>query len=90
MLAGCYRIITKMNGAPFHKGDVVQILVGEYQGHTATVYEEWRDRKQVRIDLGEQAKQHFKDVFSYNKICRVNQGVESVERAKNKNKQCSK
>ena len=70
-LRGFYYVITRMNGAPFRKGDVVQILVGEYQGHIAGVYEEWRDRKQVRVDLGDQAAKDVKDVFSLNELCRA-------------------
>lgn len=66
-----YYIITWMNGSPFHKGDTVQILVGEHKGQIASVYEEWKDRKQVRVDLGEPARQDLKDVFSFNEICRI-------------------
>jgi len=69
---GFYYIITRMNGAPFHKGDVVQNLSGEYKGHVVSVYEEWKGRKQVRVDLGETAMKDLKDVFSFNEICRVN------------------
>ena len=52
---GLRHLRAKINGAPFRKGDVVQILVGQYRGQVACIYEEWRDRKQVRVDLGEQA-----------------------------------
>ena len=70
VLRGLNYIITSMNGAPFQEGDIVQVLVGEYQGQVGRVYEEWNDRKQVRVDLGDQAKKDLKDIFSFNKICR--------------------
>ncbi len=70
VLRGLNYIITRMNGAPFQKGDTVQVLAGKYQGQTGKVYEEWKDRKQVRVDLGEQAKKNLKDIFSFNEICR--------------------
>ena len=70
VLRGLNYIIARMNGAPFQERDIVQVLAGEYQGHVGSVYEEWKDRKQVRVDLGEQAKKDLKDIFSFNEICR--------------------
>ena len=64
-------IVSKLNGAPFRKGDIVQILVREHAGKTVTVYEEWKDRKQVRVDLGERAKNELKDIFSFIEIRRI-------------------
>ncbi|MBN1788395.1 MAG: hypothetical protein JW806_08370 [Sedimentisphaerales bacterium] len=67
-----YLLRAKINGAPFYKDDTVYILIGEYQGQVAKVYEVWNDRKDVCVDLGEQAKNELKDIFSFNEICRVN------------------
>jgi hypothetical protein len=74
---GLYYIITRINGSPFHKGDTVQILIGEYKGQVVNVYEEWKDRKDVRVDLGEIAMKDVKDVFSFNEICRVDKTEDS-------------
>jgi hypothetical protein len=46
----------KLNGAPFQRGDVVEILVGEHRGKRAQIYELWDERGQVRVDLGKAAK----------------------------------
>jgi len=62
--------VTKwMNGFPFHKGDTVQILVGKHKGHVAKVYDEWPERNQVRVDLGE--KETVADVFNYAEIFKI-------------------
>ena len=70
-IRGLYRIIIRINGAPFHKGDTVQILVGEHKDHVVTVYEEWLERKQVRVYLDEEEKEAVTDVFSYTEIFKV-------------------
>jgi hypothetical protein len=60
-----------INGGPFHKNDVVQIIAGEYAGKIVAVYEEWPSRNQVRVDLGEAEYVAVKDVFSYVQLCKV-------------------
>ena len=60
----------KINGAPFHNGDMVHILVGKHRGKIARVYEIWEERKEVRVDIGEQAKKDVEDVYSYTEVCR--------------------
>jgi hypothetical protein len=77
VLYGLWHLRAKINGAPFRKGDVVQILVGQYRGQVACIYEEWRDRKQVRVDLGEQAGKDVEDVFSYIEVCRQSRAAAS-------------
>ncbi len=65
------RFIMKLNGAPFHIGDRVQILTGSHRGKIESVYEIWKDHKEVRLDLGQQAKNEVKDVFSFLQIRRI-------------------
>lgn len=65
----CIRV--RINRGPFHKGDLVQVLAGSYAGRIAVVYEEWRSRNEVRIDLGEQEWRETKDVFSYVQLCKI-------------------
>ncbi len=68
---GLFEKIAKINGAPFCEGDMVYIIAGKHKGKTVSVYEIWKDRKQVRVDLGEQAKKDVKDVYSYIEVCRA-------------------
>lgn len=63
----------RINGGPFHKGDLVQVIAGVHAGKTATVYEEWPSRNQVRIGLGDGLSKEVKDVFSFTQICRIKQ-----------------
>lgn len=63
-------IASKINGAPFAAGDEVCILVGQYRDRVVRVYEVWKDRHQLRVDLDEQRKNEVKDVFSFHEVCR--------------------
>ena len=69
-LVALWRIRAWINGAPFHSGETVRILAGEHRDKVVSVYAVWKDRNQVRLDLGEPARTAVKDVFSYNEICR--------------------
>lgn len=86
ILYSLFHLLAKINGAPFYKGDKVQILTGKFQGHIATVYEEWKDRKQVRVNLGKQAQEEVNDVFSFNEIIRVKQTEKTTEDCTKSNK----
>ena len=61
----------KLNGSPFQVGDLVQILTGEHRDRIARVYDVWDERRQLRIELGEQECKDVTDVFDYFQICRV-------------------
>ena len=43
-----HRIIAWLNGAPFARGDEVQVLAGKYRGQIGKVYDIWEERSQVR------------------------------------------
>src|SRR5207253_4613352 len=58
----------KLNGAPFHVGDRVCILVGPHRGRVVQVYSV--ERRQIRVQLGEQAKKDSTDAFLFTKVCR--------------------
>lgn len=60
-----WRIRVRINGGPFHTGDLVQVITGPHAGTIARVYEEWPSRKEVRIDVGELEMREVKDVFSH-------------------------
>jgi hypothetical protein len=60
----------KLNGAPFHEGELVYVLVGPHKGRMTTVYKVWPSRRQARVWLNDQAKIEVKDVYMWNEICR--------------------
>jgi hypothetical protein len=63
-------LLSAMNGGPFRIGDKVRILTGKYKGLTGVVYEEWKDREEVRVDLGESPQSEFDDVFCHVELIR--------------------
>lgn len=65
------KIAYKINGAPFHVGDTVHILVGPYRGREVRVYDVWPTRGQVRVELGEYEEKEIKDVFGWYEICSI-------------------
>jgi len=71
ILPPLYYLRAVRNGAPFHEGDYVRVLVPPYQGVIARVYEVATDRKQLRIDLGTGARRQVEDVFSFVQVCRA-------------------
>lgn len=75
-----WRLRAWLNGAPFRKGDVVQILAGKHQGRIARVYDEWIERNEVRVDVGKQAKRDVEDVFSFVEISRIEDDEPIAER----------
>jgi hypothetical protein len=68
-----------INGGPFHRDDLVQIIAGDYAGQIAAVYEEWPSRNQVRVDLGESECIEVKDVFSYVQLLKVKSAPQPTE-----------
>jgi hypothetical protein len=68
-----------INGGPFHKGDLVQVIAGGHAGRIAAVYEEWPSRNQVRVDLGESEWSEVKDVFSYVQLLKVKSALPPTE-----------
>lgn len=69
-----YYLRARLNGAPFHIGDRVRILVGPHQDRTVQVYEVWAERRQVRVDLDAQTEKDVTDVFSFTQVCREDSG----------------
>ncbi len=61
------------NGAPFHVGDVVQIIAGPHQGTITRVYSGWQGDS-VRVELGKTAEEGFQDVFTPVQLMRTNSG----------------
>jgi len=61
-LSPYYRQMEKVNGGPFREGDQVYIIVGRHRGEIRTVYSDWQGLS-VRLDVGENEKKTFKDVY---------------------------
>jgi ABC-type transport system involved in multi-copper enzyme maturation permease subunit len=58
------------NGGPFIPGDLVRVLTGDYKDTIARVYQRWQ-HDSVRVDLGEDAKLNYKDVFGPYQLLRT-------------------
>jgi hypothetical protein len=58
------------NGAPFKIGDEVQIISGPKRGTVTRIYSGWQGSS-MRIELGEEAKATYKDVFSPMQVLRL-------------------
>ncbi len=63
-------IVSKINGSPFHEGDLVRVLVGPHRDLVAYVYDVWTQRGQVRVDLGKAAEKAVTDVFNFMEVKR--------------------
>jgi len=70
VLAPLYYDQALRNGAPFRVGDSVRLLAGPHAGRVVWVYEVWGERGQVRVELGEQARDRVEDVYSDVEVCR--------------------
>ena len=60
----------RVNGSPFRVGDDVMILCGKHAGQRAKIYELWKERAQVRVELGEAERNAVTDVYSETQVCR--------------------
>jgi hypothetical protein len=63
-------IAALFQGWPFKVGEEVVILTGKHKNTVAQIYEIWKERGQVRVDLGEELKESVKDVFGAVEVCR--------------------
>jgi len=59
-----------LNGAPFMVGDSVQIIGGTYDGSRGKIYSLWKGNR-VRVELGQEAKEQLKDIFSPIQMLRI-------------------
>lgn len=62
----------ELNGGPFRKGDMVIILVGQHKNKIVRVYEKSQGNT-VRVDLGEEIKLKFKDIYSPFQLLKIDQ-----------------
>ena len=63
-------ICSFLNGQPFREGDWVRILVGPHRDRVVRVYQVWKERDEVLVELGEQEAKDVKDVFWNVEVCR--------------------
>jgi hypothetical protein len=62
-LSPFYLAVERMNGGPFKGGERVYVISGKAKGMTTKVYTGWQGLS-ARIELGEEEKANFKDVYS--------------------------
>lgn len=63
--------IEHRNGAPFAPGDEVIILSKRFPGRVTRIHAVWAERRQVRVELGDDERENVTDVFFYTDICRT-------------------
>ena len=68
----------RVNGGPFKPGDRVQIIGGSHDGILTHVYSGWQGNS-LRVDLGEEAKTNFKDIFEPTQLLKVTSERERME-----------
>jgi hypothetical protein len=83
LLSPSYHAQSLRNGAPFHAGDRVRILVGPHRGRIVEVREIWDFRNQVRVEIDAKATEDATDEFSPTEICREKEPpeMENLSRA---------
>lgn len=57
-----YYARAKLNGAPFHVGDYVQVLSGSHRDKVTKIYSTWQGNT-FRVELGSDEAKNYKDVF---------------------------
>lgn len=78
VLGSIYIVREHMNGGPFKIGDRVLVIGGPHRGRVGLVYSPWQGDT-VRVDVGEEAKEAFKDIFMGAELL----AVPSEDQAKN-------
>ena len=74
----CNDDVCRFVGGPFKAGAQVCILSGPHKGRIVRVYSRWRGNT-VRVELGGQAKELYRDIFSPTQLLRVNDDRQSTE-----------
>ncbi len=65
------RFAARFQGWPYEIGEEVCILAGKHINRIARIYGIWDERGQVRVDLGDDAKNTVEDVFCAVAVCRM-------------------
>ena len=71
ILGPIYHYRAEQNGAPFHTGDRVEILVGANRGQVAQVAEVWEWRGDLRVDWGPSVARKGRTIFGLAQIIKV-------------------
>ena len=66
------RVVLKLQGWPFHTGEIVEVLTGAHEGTIAEIYEVWESRAEVRLSIGKEEREQVNDVFSAINVVRAN------------------
>ena len=66
-------LLERLGGGPFKVGDTVRVVTGRYRGVVARVYSTWQGGA-LRVDLNEQAKESYADIFAGYQLLRAEAG----------------
>jgi len=72
-------IAARIQGWPFTNGDEVVILAGKNRGRVTRVYEVWEPRGQVRLELGDEARESITDVYCAVEVTRTKSTEQIVD-----------
>jgi hypothetical protein len=70
VVAPVYHARARLNGAPFHVGDYVQVLAEPHRDKVARIYSTWQGST-FRVELGRDAETNYKDIFSETQLLRA-------------------
>lgn len=70
VLPPIYSLFLWSNGGELKEGELVKVLVGPHKGEIARVYSVGQ-RSDVRVELGEEARENFTDYFEQFELIRV-------------------
>lgn len=66
-----------VNGGPFQEGDLVQVIAGRYRDRVGRIYGR-AQHDTWRVDLGEEARTSYTDIFPDYKLLRVENASEAA------------
>lgn len=76
------KLCSRYNGGPLLVGDQVRILIGPLRGANALVYEVTIGQggwQLVRLDLGQESKKTFSDIFEVYSILRIHRVEHAID-----------
>lgn len=83
IIGSFYLARAKKNGEPFRVGDTVHILKGKYKDIISDVYSVfdrgYANGHYVHVNLGDEAKENFADVFQSWEVKRIARGPKSAD-----------
>jgi len=66
-----FKLSSMINGAPFSKGNYVQVLIGDHKNNIGRICDIWTSRGTVCVDLVNIDGQEIVKYYSYNEVLRI-------------------